>query len=598
MSELTLEQQQAIALAKARLRLQQKKEPPPIAGGVDPTEGMGGFDKFAAGMGKAVSDTGLGIRQLASYVGIGDADELNQEAAERRQRDKALMDTGAGFAGNLAGNVGLTLAPGGAVALAGKALKAPGAVAAGKALLAPQTIRGGAAAGAGYGALQPTENVAERVGNITLGGVTGGAVPALFTAGRTAKATVEPMYEQGQRQILGRLLRSAAGENADDAMRAMQGASELVPGSVPTAGQVANSGGIAALERAASQANPEAYAARQLEQNAARISALRGVAGDQQQMGWMQGVRSMMTEIPYEQAKNAKVPVTLKDRAISSIMERPSMQAAWQRAEQLAREAGDTIVSNKGELSGKGLHYVKMALDDMIETAPQAGIGSAEQRALQTTRAALLDWMEKKIPEYATARQSYAQWSRPVNQMQIGQALADKLEPALTQGGTPIRMNAETYARALREGDVLARKATGFPGATMEGVMDPQQLQVLNAIKDDLARSATASTLGRGAGSNTFQNLAQENLLNQAGVHSLPQLLSRPVQLTNYALRSVYGAANRDMQKKLAEALLNPQEAAAMMAAASPQERAFLAQALRGLTPVGVATPGLVNANQ
>jgi hypothetical protein len=113
--------------------------------------------------------------------------------------------------------------------------------------------------------------------------------------------------------------------------------------------------------------------------------------------------------------------------------------------------------------------------------------------------------------------------------------------------------------------------------------MSPRQLKTLDALRQDLARSATRDTLGKGVGSNTFQNLAQENLMQQAGVKNMPQLLSRPVQMTNYILRAVYGGANEEMKNARAKALLNPQETAKMMEGAVPSTTSkALAEILRG----------------
>jgi len=96
---------------------------------VDPTEGMGGLQKFNAGMGKAFMDVGAGAQQL---VGMG---PNAQEVQDRRALDKPLMATGAGMAGNVAGNVAalapLAVVPGAAsVAGAGAVGGAGGRIAA------------------------------------------------------------------------------------------------------------------------------------------------------------------------------------------------------------------------------------------------------------------------------------------------------------------------------------------------------------------------------------------------------------------------------------------------------------------------------------
>jgi hypothetical protein len=69
-----------------------------------PTEGMGGFDKFAAGVGKSLYDTGRGIGQLVGVVNANDV-----EAA--RKQDAPLMDSGAGLAGNIVGQIGQMAVP-------------------------------------------------------------------------------------------------------------------------------------------------------------------------------------------------------------------------------------------------------------------------------------------------------------------------------------------------------------------------------------------------------------------------------------------------------------------------------------------------------
>jgi hypothetical protein len=166
-----------------RLRLERERKPkeaPPIQGGVDPTSGMSTFDKAAAGVGKSIADVGLGIRSLLGQTQPG-------EVEESRRLDKPLMDTGAGFAGNVGGQIATALAPGGAVAGLGRLAGAAGAAKAGGALaglgssmMAPTTIKGAAALGAGLGAAQPAVDMGERAMNAGLGGAGGAGGQALF----------------------------------------------------------------------------------------------------------------------------------------------------------------------------------------------------------------------------------------------------------------------------------------------------------------------------------------------------------------------------------------------------------------------------------
>src|SRR3990167_8378044 len=129
--------EQALALASARLRMQQRPAVDKEAINADmqrmadPTAGTGFVQRFNEGMGKAFSDIGGAAGQL---VGMGPSAE---ETRETRQRDAPLMKTGAGMAGNVAGNI---------------AAFAPLAVVPGA-----NTVAGAGALGASIGALQPSE---------------------------------------------------------------------------------------------------------------------------------------------------------------------------------------------------------------------------------------------------------------------------------------------------------------------------------------------------------------------------------------------------------------------------------------------------------
>jgi hypothetical protein len=80
-----------------------------------------------------------------------------------------------------------------------------------------------------------------------------------------------------------------------------------------------------------------------------------------------------------------------------------------------------------------------------------------------------------------------------------------------------------------------------------------------------LNASQLAESAGRMVGSSTLQNLAQNNLLTQALGRTVGG--STPVQATlGRLLQLPYGMANQGIQEKLAEALLNPKQAAAMIA--------------------------------
>lgn len=132
--------------------------------------------------------------------------QLKQDQEAANQRDKPLMDTGAGLAGNIAGNVGIGL-------LGGTAAKATGV--AGSVL--PNTYAGTAASGGLLGALQPIsgdQSELDRLANI-------GAGAAGAVAGRGILSGAGNLVKRGSGAVAGALLPKASPEVADLAKTAI-----------------------------------------------------------------------------------------------------------------------------------------------------------------------------------------------------------------------------------------------------------------------------------------------------------------------------------------------------------------------------------------
>lgn len=136
----------------------------------DPTSGMSGLEKFGAGAGKAFVDIGRGVGQI---LGLKDQASID----EAKKLDAPLMKTGAGMAGNIAGNV---------AAFAPTAL-IPGA----------NTLTGAGLVGAGMGSLAPTATGESRASNMFIsgaGGVAGqGIANAIGRAVRPVQSTLNPV---------------------------------------------------------------------------------------------------------------------------------------------------------------------------------------------------------------------------------------------------------------------------------------------------------------------------------------------------------------------------------------------------------------------
>lgn len=543
-----------------------------------------------AGAGTALANVWEGGKQL---FGLGNEDNI------RNQRIIAEEAPVGAIAGNIATYAPLALVPG------------------------ANTVLGGAALGAATGAAQPTLDGESRLANAAVGGAVGGAVPAAIRAGKTAKAAlIDPFTEAGRTRIAGGLINRTAA-NPQAAAQRMATAQGQTPGFAPTAGQAADDAGIASLERTTRAVNPGAFDDVEKAQRQALADAVRGVAGDDVRRAAAVQARESAVNPLYDAAKKATVQ---GDPALDALLQRPSMQAGAGRAATIASERGDkfmlsqqrpaqtvptgvldaqgnpitnTIPATPATYPGQSLHDLKMGLDDAIGTPGIGGMQGAERAAATGTKADYLKWLESKIPEYGQARQTYADMSRPINQMDIGQEFAKRLIPALYRDmDAPAQLNAAAFARALTDqGDDIARNVTGMKGASLNSIMEPQQMQALRGVAGDIQAVKAAENAGRGVGSDTVQKTAMSHIAAQAGVPNWMADVARvPGGWMKTAGNVLYGNSDRAVQQMMADLLKNPQEAARAMQAAGVQPSMIAELLSKGAQGAALsATPAMLN---
>ena len=436
-------------------------------------------------------------------------------------------------------------------------------------------VQGAAVTGAGgavQGVLQPVETgetgapmYQQMSKNAAVGtaiglplGAVAPVVSNLISKGfQSAKGMVEPFYEKGQEQIIGRFLREAAGGEAPQAMRNLRATQPLVAGSMPTAAEVAGVPSLAALQRTAVANSPVAanlVAARQSAQNEARANALRNIASESRVSKYT-NLRERVADDLYNDALK---PLNLGQltpqmtKEIAGLTKTPAIKRAMSDAQVNAANRGLDIADPAGSM--RGLHETKMALDDQIKAVKaklerdNAGATSAELNGLMTAKNRLLGFIETVSPEYKTARVTYEKLSKPVEQLESIAKLAKKsISPE----------NEKIY---------ISRFAQDLQKLIDEGKLTNRQIERLNAIKEDLARTKFAAEAGKGVGSDTVQKLAYSNMIQRAGI---PTALSNA---TGTGLISrmgdvAYGRANKEMAQKLAESLLSPEETLRLMRA-------------------------------
>ena len=573
---------------------------------------------IAAGLGKGVGQVALGAQHYAgkglSAVGLDSAGNwLVDDAAHGRAKlESELAPYSAAHpiaagAGELGGQVLATLPVGGLIAAPVKA--AAGAVP----RLAP-LADAIASAGMRAGGVTGVPGMATRMagGAITggaaaglvdpemagTGAVIGAALPPAIkgaaAVGSGIAGTVRPFFDRGQRHIAADVLREYAND-PQSALAALRNARPVVPGSMPTTAAASGDVGLSGLMRTMQNASGDFagdLANRQSAQNAARLSAIEGAAGTKGAVSVAEAARDAVTG-PLREGVLQRAGKLSADDVIAGIermMADPNNAGATTRTALRSAIAQIRDVAEKGKIDARALYQIRKDLGLAMQGKLQGEAGN-----LRYARGALdrvqglfddaIDLASRKVPsgqpllpgsQPATAwrdyLQTYSQMSRPIDRMEALQDVLKRIQNATTDTqGNLILSSAKLNNILKNEGDELAKLLT------------PDQLQLLRDLAADLNASQLSMTAGKAVGSNTVQNLAQDQLLRQA-LGSFGG--STPVRTTlGNLLKLPYIRANQQIQQKIGEALLDPAVAAGMLG----QQPILTSQLAALLSPVGGA---------
>jgi hypothetical protein len=329
---------------------------------------------------------------------------------------------------------------------------------------------------------------------------------------------------------------------------------EIVPGSLPTAAQKASPLGLtefSALGASAAKAQPTAYYAREGANEAARLASLRTVGGTPDDLTAAIAARTAATDPLYAAAEARKF---LADPKLMALSDDPYIKQAMPEAARLSQSQGITFETNPTLY----LHNVKISLDDMLSKTGDTALARGARSQVMDVRKRLLGWLENKVPEYGAARTTFAEKSKPINQMEVGQYLEGKLTAPL-EGGAE---RANVFATAVKDAPGTLKRATSNEARfkALADVLTPEQVRIVNAIRDDLARAQATKTQARlGA---TASPDAQR-LASAAGEGlRTPPLLNRVATVASDIMSRLKGKIDRKLAIQLATEMLDPEAAA------------------------------------
>lgn len=553
--------------------------------------------RFAKG---AVVNPLLGINQMLAETGVfgeqvrqGARQQVQQyEQATKAARER-VGSTGTDFvelAGAVASPTMALTAPrvaGPAAARISQAL--PGAATAPINQLAAQQVAAralpttslerigtGAATGAAFAGMQPVENPVEyldqkleQMGTGALfGTLVSGGIETASKAKKIATELYKPLTKEGRLDILRKYFNDLSGGKKDEVIKALQSADEIVPGSRPTAAEavsnIPQATGLAAFQQQVSRQAPEtgapgAFAARAAEQQAARAGLLqREVAQTPEMLDFARSLRDFDAARNYGEAFAQNITANPR---LAQIASNPYIRDAIPDAIKLSEAKG---ISAKTDLT-QFLQYVKTGLDKQLSRTGDTALSRAEKQAVQEAKNELVGWLSTKNPEFARAREAFAEASKPINRMEVGQFLQQKLN-------TPLDAErAGAFALAVQNAASTIKKASGAAvGEKLSDVLTPKQVAAVDNILADLQRTTRA------------QELAGRSTTGVSGMATteLPNLLNRYAAITNTVLRALKKDSVTEINKVASELLLEPQKLAAFMQGVPPGKANIVAEAL------------------
>jgi hypothetical protein len=402
--------------------------------------------------------------------------------------------------------------------------------------------------GAAVAATQPVTNAQanywlQKADQAKAGAVIGGALPVAGAAGAAVgkgigygknvlQSLVDPFTNAGQTRIAGNILSQFAKGGATAINDA-----EIIPESHPTLAQATGNAGLSSLERGLQATDPNTFGTLAAHNQAARSAHVEGLTGNSQTLGALEQARDQaampLLQNAFANAGKANPQGVLAQ--IDSILSGPgggrdSVQSVLNNIKSKLVDAQGNVLPEANDPSYL-YQTVRKQIGDLLDkrAASTNPAGQQASRELLQVRDALDQDITKAAPDFGNYLQAYADASKPINAQTLLQGL--NLTDAT---GNYTLAKVQNALNGIQ-------KQMQAPGANNAKSLSAAQLNALSALRDDLLRQSN-SALGKGIGSNTFQNLATNNIMSSMLPGKAGQMAGKiPLSVVGGALGSVAG---------------------------------------------------------
>ena len=394
----------------------------------------------------------------------------------------------------------------------------------------------------------------------------------------------------------------AEGRGAELVAAARRPEAEIIPGVRPTFAQATADVGlprVAAVGEQAEKIQPAAALARKDVQEAGRVAELKKIERTPEKRKLAETVREKRSEPLYGEARTAGDVVDVQPtldyidglaetnpgnaRLLSELRElRKGLTRRVEEDVPVLDANGDVVLNKKtGEIKTKKEVRFEPRTDAAEISSSLDGIKTAlakeDNKFIKKELTNIKDDLIEAIPSMKEAQAAFRKGSRPINQMDVGKFLREKLESPVPEG----TQRAGVFAQAVRDAPQTIKKALdGQPRyEALTDVLSPAQQARVDAVLMDLSRDARVKEMAQ------MGREAAPKLREPAGKATLPPLLNRIATIANEIVRRLEGKVNEKLALEIASEFLDADRAAAAL------ETAMRRSAKRNKTPKPPVSP-------
>ena len=334
-------------------------------------------------------------------------------------------------------------------------------------------------------------------------------------------------------------------------LNALRNPEQFVPGVTPTAGELAAKTGSTlypALQKSVTERISSKALARENVSKEAIKAQLSTIAKGADELDAAAAARSAAVDPMYEAIKTAGNVVDPQNIASIKSFINDTVNKNPGNTELVTEfsKIGNLLEDNAGNLRTDA-GQVASILDGL-----KATLAKQDNKFIKGQLAQVKSQLVNAIPGYAAADAKFAEMSQPINKMQVGQYLENKLIPAL-EGKANLK--SEAFATALKDAPTTIKNSTGIPRyQTLAEMFTPDEIQVFQGITKELQRkSKYEEAAAAGAKEGISLPVAKVDKVN---------LLNRVYSVANLIMAKLQGRVTEKIAIEMATEMLDPAMAA------------------------------------